>query len=433
MSRLGWYWKRIWQRVGETLNRMTTALISLGAWFSGKKTSTEHLDYDQLDEAYRQYPFIRTIVKLSASMLLANGLDVRSEDEKAEEELNRFWSRNWGRLRKAARDGALYGDAYMVPYWDEERGQVRLGVRHPGQVQPILDTLNPDVVEEYEIVVQSSTGSELRQTVTREKITVKKNNREDPEHPDERNPYGIIPVVRVTEDALSNEVYGTGDIDEVVYDFAEMYKDLILRAFDSESYHGAPVPCATGVNPKDLDEKELGTRKALATENKDANFFFLESKRGTEGAQGLLKMLYHALIGQSRTPEYLLGVHMNAAHASTKEQRVSIEMKTEERRDYWVEGIQDVNRVVLAMLEFHNGMRFSTKDTDVEWGPIFEKDKKEEAETDKAKSEALANQMECRITSRKTAIGMVHEDAEGELEEIEKEEEESRKDEGQSK
>lgn len=425
MASLGWYWKRFWKRVGETLNRVSTSLINLGAWFSGKKTSTEHLDYDQLDEAYRQYPFIRTIVKLSASMLLANGFEVACEDERAAEELNRFWSRNWGRLRKAARDGGLYGDAYMVPYWDETAGQVRLGVRHPGQVQPILDELNPDLVEAYEIVIQSGTGEELRQKVTAEKTTVTRNGRADEAHSDGPNPYGIIPVVRVTEDALSNEIYGTGDIDEVVYDFAEMYKDLILRAFDSESYHGAPVPWATGVDPGDLEDEQLDTRKALATSNKDAKFGFLESKRGTEGAQGLLKMLYHAVIGQSRTPEYLLGVHMNASFASTKEQRAPIEMKTEERRDYWNEGIQDVNRVVLAMLAYHNGMRFSTRDTDVVWGPIFEKDKKENAETRKLDTEAVMTQIEGGLTSRKTAMAELHDDPDAELEQIEEEERQS--------
>lgn len=408
---------------GEALTRVGTGLLNVWGWFGGKETDTGRLDYDELDRAYREYPFIKPIVKLSAAMLLANGFEVICEDERAAEDLREFWKRNRGRLRKAARDGALYGDAYMGLSWDKDLAAVVLGNRHPGQVNVHLDELNPDKVTAMEVVVTTG-GMTWRQKITPEKIEVTKNGKPDEELTQE-NPYGMMPLVRVTEDALSNEVYGTGDVDDVVFDFAEMYKDLIKRAHNAESYHGMPVPYAFGINPDDVDESKVQPGNMLVSTNKDAKCGFLETERGTEGAQSLLKMLYHAFIVQSLTPEYLLGVHMEGSYASTKEQRAPIEMKTEERRDAWTEGIGRVNAVVLRMMEVHAGRRYKSTQARIEWGPIFEKDKKEEAETERTQVEATSLAVQGGLMSQRTGIEKLAGDAaEEELERLEDEEEE---------
>lgn len=382
-------------------------------YFTGEKKELTRYDSKQLKEAYRKYKFIRAIINLSASCLFANFFKIISKDENAQEFLQNFWNQNQGMLLQDGIESALFGNSFLSFFWQDE---IKAKILSPGSVKIIFDDkkINPESPE-------TITGYEIKSTIMETEIKQhifnqyyefflrgKSQGRKD-------NPYGFIPIVQISESCFSDELLGSGEIDDAIYDLAQKYDTLLTKAFNIEDYHGAPLPVYKNVKsfeelkPKLESEEAAKPGFGLYLPNKDADAFFLESKRGSTSNIELLKIIFYNIIIQSETPEFLLGVHMPAAHASTKEQRSAVERKTERRRLVWTQVLQKANEMILKMLEYHTGASFKSYKTDIGWGPIFEKDRVEEADVLDKKSKAVALLKETGTISEETARGALPE------------------------
>ncbi len=385
---------RILKKAGEAIQR-----VSINFWtlFKGASQEVKVLDYEQLKKAYREKKMVRTIVHLSTAFLFSNWFKVGSEDEEAAAFLNDFWEKNQANLLRSGIESSLFGNAYLA--FELQEKAVKLKTIYPGMVRKIVDPLDHNRVIRYEIVAQTYDEQgfpvEIRQVIDDKRYEIRYQGKVIKAG---RNAYGFIPIVHIAENKLSNEVYGTGDIDEALFDLIEKYDSVLNAAVTSELYHGSPVPVFYGIRnlesfQKFLEETEWGPDRPLVLPE-GAEAKFLESTRPTGTAIDLLKLLFWNIVIQSETPEFILGVHMKSAQASTKEQYLPIEKKTEKRRLTWTQALIEANEIILSLLEFA-GKRWKTKETWIEWGEIFTKD-------EKTKIESLMNLLGAGVISRKT-------------------------------
>jgi hypothetical protein len=391
---------------GETLGKVRQSMVDIWKYFSPKNKSLDQYDYEALEKAYRQKQGIRPVINLSASFLFANWFEVSSEDEDAQEYLNDFWNRTRLSLLQGGIEGGLFGNTYLAFEYDSAADKNKMKILHPGSVKPVFDEQKPWVISGYAIKTKIG-DTTIEELITTEKYTIRINGRDTDQGGD--NPYGILPIVHVAEIRFSDEVYGTGEVDEALYDMAEKYKTVLDNGVAIEEYHGSPIPIFKGVKnftelqQKLEDEKSWKPGMGIFLPNKDSDVKFLESTRSVENAVELLKKIFYNFVIQSETPEFMLGVHIPSSQASTKEQRAPVERKTERRRLVWTEGLQKANEILLRMREYHDGKKSTTYDSEISWGVIFEKDKAEEADILDKKSKAVATLRELEIMSTESA------------------------------
>jgi len=412
---------------GETLGKVRQSMVDIWKYFSPKSKSLDQYDYEALEKAYRQKQGIRPVINLSASFLFANWFEVTSEDEDAQEYLNDFWNRNRLSLLQGGIEGGLFGNTYLAFEYDPPADKNQMKILHPGSVKPVFDKDKPWVIMGYAIKTKIG-DTTIEELITTENYTIRINGRETDQGGE--NPYGILPIVHIAEIRFSDEVYGTGEVDEALYDMAEKYKTVLDNGVAIEEYHGSPIPIFKGVKnftelqQKLEDEESWKPGMGLFLPNKDSDVKFLESTRSVENAVELLKKIFYNFVIQSETPEFMLGVHIPSSQASTKEQRAPVERKTERRRLVWTEALQKGNEILLRMREYHDGKKATTYDTTISWGVIFEKDKAEDADVLDKKSKAVAVLSELGIMSvesARKALPEVIDDPDKETERIKKE------------
>lgn len=392
--------------VGETLGKVRQTMVDIWKYFSPKTKSLDQYDYEALQKAYRQKQGIRPVINLSASFLFANWFEVMSEDEDAQEYLNDFWNRNRLGLSQGGIEGGLFGNTYLAFENDPTADKIKMKILHPGSVKPVFDKEKPWVITGYAIKTKIG-DTTIEEVITTEKYTIRINGRDSDQGGD--NPYGILPIVHVAEIRFSDEIFGTGEVDEALYDMAEKYKTVLDNGVAIEEYHGSPIPIFKGVKnftelqQKLEDEESWKPGMGLFLPNKDSDVKFLESTRSVENAVELLKKIFYNFVIQSETPEFMLGVHIPSSQASTKEQRAPVERKTERRRLVWTEALQKANEILLRMREYHDGEKSTTYETEFSWGAIFEKDKTAEADVLDKKAKAVATLRELEIMSTESA------------------------------
>jgi hypothetical protein len=387
---------------GETLHKVV-GMINFWDYFGGEKKSLEMYDYAQLKKSYRELQFIGPVADLAVSFIFGNFFKVISDDEDAVDDLQNFWKRNRERTLQAGLEGGLYGNTYLAFEWQEDA--LKLKLLGPKSARIVPNKEKPWLLDGYESKVTID-NTEIRQVITADTYEIFVNNISKEKGP---NPYGLIPIVHVAGIRFSDELFGTGAIDSSLYKMAERYDELLDQGLLIEKYHSNPIPVFGGIKDfADLkvkleseDSAALGFGISLPSEK--AWVKFLESQRSNSNTTDLLKLLFWGVVIQSRLPEYVFGVHMTSAQASTQEQRILLEGTINKRRLVWTEGIQQANKIILKMLEYHQGKNYSVYDTDLIWGPIFEEDKTQTADIIDKKVKAVATAKELGIISMQTA------------------------------
>jgi len=412
------------------MNILTRGLRRVGDLFrvhnlEGETVNLEHLDPTQLKQAYREVPFVAPIVNVAASFIFAGGIEVRSEDEEAAEACTDFFRANDGDLQRAAVEACLYGYTWLLPHWDD--GRPRLRVYSPGAVALIPHPDRPWVTQQA--VITSTQGPKRTvQTITADRYEITVNGRVAERG---RNPLGLIPVIPVHLNRFSDDLYGTGEISDVLYLSLREYALLRAKGIKIEKRQSSLLAISGLKGFEALKSKieKLAAGDAIPgiyLPDPKGSVKFVESLRGPEGIIELLKMLYHHIIGQSETPEYLLGVGMPSAQASTAEQRAVIERKTARLRSSWSAALQQLNHVVLRLHEVHQVRRYETMETDIEFGPLFDKDAAAAAAALQKKSVALVGLQSVGAISTETMrenLEEVVDDPEREAERVKKERE----------
>ena len=381
------------------------------AWLdSGETTDTTRLDPAELKHAYRHLIFAKPVVDIAASFVLAGGIEVDCEDEEAAAVCEGFHKRNLSELQQGAIESCLYGYTYLLPFWDQDEGRMakgegrsRLRVFSPSAVTFVPDPDRPWVAKQV-ILAVTFDNRRVVQTIDATEWKIEVQGRVTQQG---ANPYGIIPLVQVQLNRFSDDLYGTGEIDAALHGSLKDYEELGRKGVKNEKRQNS-VLILSGVKSFDVLKPKLEGMSSegvpgIHLPDPKATAKFLESARGPEGIIENLKRLYHAIVVQSQTPEYLFGVGMPSAQASTVEQRAVIERKTTRLRAAWSGALEQVNRIVLTLHEVHETRTFSTDVTTVSFGPMFEKDEAAAADTLQKKSDALVKLNTLGILSRETA------------------------------
>ena len=388
---------------GELLRKVTESMGYVISW-PGRRHEVKHPDYAQLGRAYEEKPFVAQACDVSSAFLFAGGFrlkigdrgpgteDGRTEERRAEaeQELNRFFAANQPALWQAAIDSALYRTAYLVLEYDAEREQVVMRVEPPDGIKAMPRKLAPWKSEGFKIRVELDEGT-WEQTITERENVIKAPGTAAVRT---ANPYGLVPVVEIAEKRRSGKSAGKGVITDQVYDLCDMYGELRASAFEGESYHGNPVPWVRGLKDSTamrtaIEDGDWGSGQMIElTEKGEAGF--LETSRGCEGAREQMKMTFYGIVAETGIPEYVWGVHMQSAQASTKEQKDAIERHANGRRMWWGPALCEAARIALRIMGYHGLTQMDTDaDIEVEWGPVIQPDAKAEAETKLVRVQAV--------------------------------------------
>ena len=407
---------------GELLQWVRESNTLLVLW-PGRRHTIEHPDYAQLRAACRSKHFIQQACEKSSTLLWAGGFTVTGEDPEAAAALNRFWGQRTRALWEAGFGAALFGVGNLVFEFDRDEKRILVRSEDASAVRRVPEKLRPWKTKAMVVKVEMDEGT-YEQRVDREMAVTRLNGKQTDAQP---NPYGCIPIVQVVERAAV-AAGGVGVVNGPVFDVCDRYTEQMASSSDGEVMHSAPVPVLKGIKDsagfrKAMEEGDWGPEQAIElTEKGEAGF--LETKRGCEGGREQLKMLFYALVAESGIPEYLWGTHMKSAQASTKEQKKCAQDHAATRRLFWTDGLVEANRVVLAMLEVHLGKTFKTRETGIEWGPAVDADKKEDAETQTLKVNAVETARMGGLLSRESAMRALPDlvqDPEAELKAVKKE------------
>jgi len=194
---------------------------------------------------------------------------------------------------------------------------------------------------------------------------------------------GEIPIIHIAYNRFSNELYGTGDINDAVFKLIQKYEKLLDAVVQSFIYHGKPMLVAH-VEDRDAFHQEISKADferfpgfVLA---RDEKVEFLEAKQILKDGKDILELIFYNIVILTEVPEFLMGVHQPSSWASTKEQMHPIIRKTKRYQNIWREKLKELNRIVLKLIEKHEGERFSTYETVVEFPEVEQKEIKEYAQ-----------------------------------------------------
>jgi len=347
-------------------------------WSKVAEDDYSQLDPEKLKQYYREEFFVKAITNISASFIFADGFSVKSEDPEAQKILTEIWKNYQEEVQSGGRDASLFGNAYLFIGYNNG---IDIMTIFPGKISIIP---NPVDIRDYKEILITHIINQDLQGVIQSKITT----RLTPEYIEtyrddkliERQPNKIkeIPLIHIAYDRFAGELYGTGDITEATIKAIKAYSDTIESARKNLKYHGTPTPVIITRDTETAEKqiKNWDMNKALLLPE-DSEAKFLESSRPFGELKDFLEILFYNIVILSETPEFLLGAHTPSSLASVKEQMHPIIRKTKRRQLIWKQALQDANRIILKLLELHEGYKFSTYETEVEFPEPYKKDLKD--------------------------------------------------------
>jgi len=350
----------------------------------GSQDDYTRADAKTLKEAYHSRLFVKTIVNISANFTMPAPPVVHCEDKDAEEFLNKLYRDYYETLLSVARDTSLTGNGYIKVAYSKGKGIDLIEV-YPSKVVIVPNPLDLREYERVEITHQPDPNYSQNISIVREvwdKNTVKVYINDRLEQRFEHR-LGEIPIIHVAYNRFSNELYGTGDINDAVFRLIQQYERVLEIVMRNFLLIGKPLPVFRVESPHEFEErmKEVDFERlpGLALKNtEDAEY--LEPKNVLKDAVDLLERIFYNIVILSETPEFLMGVHTPSSWASVKEQLHPIVRKVKRYQSIWKEKLKELNRIVLKYLETFEGAKFSTYETEIEFPEVEVKDIKEYAQ-----------------------------------------------------
>jgi len=343
----------------------------------GKEDDYKRPDADTLREAYHSNLFVKAIVNITANFVFPSPPTVRSEDEQAEEILNNLYQNYFETFLQAARDASLTGNAFLKVLYTNEG--IDVIETFPSKVTIYPNPLDIRDYEKIEIVHQTDPNYARDVALIKEvwdkkliRVFVNGTLKSKVEHG-----LGEIPIIHVAYNRFSNELYGTGEINDAVFRLIQQYERLLESVVRSFIYHGKPMLVAKVDDPQAFSESIKNvdfTKFPGFVLGKDEALEFLEARQVLKDGKDILELIFYNIVILTEVPEFLMGVHQPSSWASTKEQLHPILRKTKRYQSIWKEKLKDLNRMVLKLLEKHEGYKFETWETDVEFPEVDVKD-----------------------------------------------------------
>jgi len=347
----------------------------------GKEDDYKKPDANTLREAYHSNLFIKAIVNITANFVFPAPPTVKCSDPHAEEILNKLYQDYYETFLQAARDASLVGNAFIKVLYNNSIDLIEV---FPSKVLIFpspYDIRDYQRIEIYHQTDPNYTGEiySIREVYDKEKVQVFIN---DKLHSQVYHELLEIPVIHIAYNRFSNELYGTGDINDAVFKLIQKYEKLLDSVVNSFIYHGKPMLIAH-VEDREAFHQEISKanfeRFPGFVLGKDEKIEFLEASQILKDGKDILQLLFYNIVILAEVPEFLMGVHQPSSWASTKEQLHPILRKTKRYQNIWKEKLKELNRIALKLIERHEGVKFSTYETVIEFPEVEQKEIKEYA------------------------------------------------------
>lgn len=350
--------------------------------------------YHNTEEKYKLGAFVVKPIINSISGFM--GLPTfKHVDPKAQERLEQYtqaWSNELTEsIRNALRDGDVYVRLLKVdelhPLNKGTENKILYHIIPSANIRPIWSA-EDNRIESYiirtDIVYENEDEQQLSYTVV-EKISDTQvdisytgndipKNKKDHSYP---NPYGFIPIVIFKNESEADELYGRSEL-EPLEPYIKAYSDVMLYSLQGSKIFSNPK-----IALKVRDSTSFFTNNFTEEENKAGTFDFrkldvivlgegdeakyLEVNSSFSNATDLLEYLFYCMIDVSQTPEFIFGAAVSSSKASVSEQMVPFVKKIERKQQMFTKPMQDLSRILLAMLENIEMELYPTFDTDIIW------------------------------------------------------------------
>ena len=287
--------------------------------------------------------------------------------------------------RKIHKSIEIDGTVFVWPQWDQKEEKIKLiqipiNVVNEIFIDPItkeitgyrlkehvvynaLNEANKQVDIEYVITADISILSVIGD-MTKKVVT--------------KNPFGIVPIIRFSNDRDDDEMYGHSEFESIAPQL-RFYHELTYEAGAAQSRDGHPKLKVTTKNVKQWIDNNFGAGTYgdiaagngtismedrdlfINAEGEDVSYLYLNKTSGDYNR--LSETTFTNIVEGSETPEINFGANFGTSLASVKEYRPvwikKIEAKQYEREQSWL-------KVYEIILVIHNFVHFKNLKSDIE-------------------------------------------------------------------
>jgi hypothetical protein len=273
--------------------------------------------------------FLKPLENKIATWVLGATPKFASDNEDLPGLVAEWWAEHQAEILQGMRESVGLGDSYLV-----FNGDGSLTVVPPHIVDPIVadddysEVIGYRVVQRYEHPLETGKSQQIinyyyadrREEVTRYGGTLGERRRRY------ANPLGIIPVVKIPNDATSGEMNGRPAGESIVR-ILEAYNDVLKAAVEGNVRQGRPTPTMEGIDPQSiaglidkmgveveyLDRNgQKKTRKELRFSSDNmmmtpGTFKYAQPGSFVGETEKLLGLLFYLILQHTEIPEFVWG------------------------------------------------------------------------------------------------------------------------------
>lgn len=252
------------------------------------------------------------LIELPVAYLLAEGVEIKVNDEDAQKWVNAFWNDPINnldiKLPKKVRELALFGEQCWPAFVNEHSGHVRLGYLDPGNIKSVIT--DPDNIEQP---IGIATVADKRGKKRRYKIIVN-----GPETMFSRKTQGIRESFDDGEcfyfsiNSLSNGKRGRSDLLPQI-DWLDAYDHFMFGELDRADFLRAFI---WDVEMKGLDQDQINERVkkmtppspgSIRAHNESETWHAETPSLGAGDTEGIARLFRNHIIGGATIPEHWYG------------------------------------------------------------------------------------------------------------------------------
>jgi hypothetical protein len=340
---------------------------------------------------------IKPVVSKIAAWGLGRPPTLEIKQPKAKEKVNEWWQKHHSDILRAYEDSLALGDAYLVINPD-----LSVTSLPPNAVTPVVDEENQDfgTVIGWKIIQKHPHPTRPGDSVTIEDTftageRLRKTYRQGALVKEERyaNLIGRVPVVKISNNVGSNELYGSPEVEALIEALHE-YGDVLDAGLNGNKRQGRPTPKVKFPDVKALAKfwdqyakKVTRTLSDGSTETYETipfnadqvmavvgDFDYAQPGSFASDTEILLGLLYLLFLEHTELPEFILGSAISSSKASAESQMEPFVKFIEKKRGQAEGWILEIVGIVLAYLALTEvGVRAET-DVAVVWELLTQQD-----------------------------------------------------------
>ncbi len=287
--------------------------------------------------------------------------------------------------RKIHKSIEIDGTVFVWPQWDVKEEKIKL-IQIPMNIvnEIFIDPVSKEITGyrliesvRYNTAQKSNMFVDIEYVITADVVITKVTGSIE-RVTKVKNPFGVVPIIRFSNDRDDDELYGHSEIESVAPQL-RFYHELTYEAGAAQSRDGHPKLKVTTKNVKQWIDNNFGTGTYgdvvagnttvsmedrdlfINAEGEDVNYLYLNKTSGDY--KQLAETAFTNIVEGSETPEINFGANIGTSLASVKEYRPvwikKIEAKQYEREQSWL-------KVYEMILIIHNFVHFRSLKSDIE-------------------------------------------------------------------